>query len=321
MLGRGRGIDLSGHYGSPLRRVDGQPSGVPLEENDWPARSSDRRIAALVSVFVQRLGHFGLHGFLRGCRFRDGPTLNANETRRTWPTSSNTSTARPKANGAAGVLPMGTPRPNELKYLEIENEETVDDALLQQNSPCWPRRFGPRTRMSLVVGDFLYLGRSPIRSISSGAASGNVASPVDRKILGLGEQHIREVWFDVHVGTEGPTPDSHARGHAVPILTPWTRSPTGRVSGGRLRLQRQTLIRSAAPSRMRLPSCRRSRRAIADRNLCQLPPGRRPERQRLESGPRFPAIRRKSGCNRRATSRRCSRGSHAAPCPGPGDVR
>jgi DUF1680 family protein len=95
-----------------------------------------------------------------------------------------------------------------LKYIEIGNEEKIDDAYYQKFAALAPAIWAKDANVILVVGDFQYS-----RAISdpfhfSGAASGITSLAAHRKILQIVKQHNREVWFDVHVNTEGPTPDS-----------------------------------------------------------------------------------------------------------------
>ena len=60
--------------------------------------------------------------------------------------------------------------------------------------------------MILVVGDFVY--DEPIHDPMNftGAASKITNLAGHRKILALAREHDREVWFDVHIGTDGPGP-------------------------------------------------------------------------------------------------------------------
>jgi hypothetical protein len=60
----------------------------------------------------------------------------------------------------------------------------------------------------LIVGDFAYhkVITNPFKF--TGADSGISALAGHQKILQLAKEHDREVWFDVHVWTDGPQPDS-----------------------------------------------------------------------------------------------------------------
>jgi DUF1680 family protein len=106
----------------------------------------------------------------------------------------------------------GHPAPYRLKYLEIGNEERVDDAYYQKFAALAPAIWAKDANVILVVGDFQYSRTITDPMHFSGAASGITSLAAHQKILKLAKQHNREVWFDVHVNTEGPTPDSTLAG-------------------------------------------------------------------------------------------------------------
>jgi hypothetical protein len=56
----------------------------------------------------------------------------------------------------------------------------------------------------LVVGDFVYSRPITDPNRITGAASGITNLSAHRKILELARRHKREVWFDIHIGTEHP---------------------------------------------------------------------------------------------------------------------
>ena len=135
------------------------------------------------------------------------PTSTRTKLRPTWRTSSNTPTARRTVRGGRRVAD-GHPAPYKLKYLEIGNEEKIDDAYYAKFAAMAPAIWAKDANVILVVGDFLYSRPISDPFHFSGAASGITSLAAHRKILQLAKEHNREVWFDVHVGTEGPTPDS-----------------------------------------------------------------------------------------------------------------
>ena len=59
-----------------------------------------------------------------------------------------------------------------------------------------------------MVGDFVYTKtiRDPMNF--TGSVVGLTNLQAQQKILRLAKEHNREVWFDLHVGTDGPRPDS-----------------------------------------------------------------------------------------------------------------
>jgi hypothetical protein len=102
----------------------------------------------------------------------------------------------------------GHPTPYKLKYMELGNEERVDDSYFARFEALADSIWAKAPDVTLVVGDFVYSKhiQDPFRF--DGAASGITSLAAQQKILHLAKQHGREVWFDLHVGTDGPTPDS-----------------------------------------------------------------------------------------------------------------
>jgi alpha-L-arabinofuranosidase len=98
----------------------------------------------------------------------------------------------------------GHPRPYGLRYLELGNEERIDDRYYALFKPLAEAIWARDPQIVIVVGDFAY--GVPIRDPEriTGAASGVTSLATHRKILELAKKHGREVWFDVHVDTEGP---------------------------------------------------------------------------------------------------------------------
>jgi hypothetical protein len=64
----------------------------------------------------------------------------------------------------------------------------------------------------VVVGDFAYYERITDPFHFKGAYSGITTLAAQQKILQLAKENGREVWFDLHVGTEGPRPDGSLEG-------------------------------------------------------------------------------------------------------------
>ncbi len=106
----------------------------------------------------------------------------------------------------------GRPSPYRLKYLELGNEERVNEDYFQKFQPMAKAIWAKDPGIILVVGDFAY--SQPITDPFSfkGGASGITSLSAQQQILRLAKEHNREVWFDVHVGTDGPRPDSSLAG-------------------------------------------------------------------------------------------------------------
>jgi len=97
----------------------------------------------------------------------------------------------------------GHPKPYGLKYVEFGNEEKVDEDYWKRFEPAAKAMWAEDPALVLVVGDFLYSQeiKDPFKFTGSPVISSLAAH---KKILDLAKLHDREVWFDVHVGTESP---------------------------------------------------------------------------------------------------------------------
>lgn len=106
----------------------------------------------------------------------------------------------------------GHPTPYNLRYLQLGNEERVDEAYFKKFKPLAEAIWKNDPDIILVVGDFDY--REAIRDPFKfrGTASGITTLAAHQQILQLAKEHGREVWFDVHVWTDGPRPDSTLSG-------------------------------------------------------------------------------------------------------------
>ncbi len=97
----------------------------------------------------------------------------------------------------------GRTAPYKLKYLEIGNEEAINDDYWKKFEPIAEAIWAKDRDIILVVGDFAY-GRviaDPYR-FEGGAASNSLET--HRKILELAKKRDREIWFDIHISTNHP---------------------------------------------------------------------------------------------------------------------
>jgi hypothetical protein len=101
----------------------------------------------------------------------------------------------------------GRREPYHLKYVELGNEERVDESYFGKFKALAEAIWAKDSQIILIVGDFAYGKEIKDPFNFSGAASGITNLVAHQKILQLAKQHDREVWFDVHIGTEGPRPD------------------------------------------------------------------------------------------------------------------
>ena len=106
----------------------------------------------------------------------------------------------------------GHPAPYQLKYLELGNEERVDEKYAAKFDALAKAVWAKDPAVILVVGDFAYGKRIQDPLHFSGAASGITNLAGQQRILQVAKQYGREVWFDVHVGTNGPRPGADLDG-------------------------------------------------------------------------------------------------------------
>jgi DUF1680 family protein len=101
----------------------------------------------------------------------------------------------------------GHSAPYHLSYIELGNEERVDENYFQKFKPLAEAIWARDPRITIVVGDFAYgqAIRDPFHF--RGADSGITSLAAQQQIMQLARGHDREVWFDIHVGTNGPRPD------------------------------------------------------------------------------------------------------------------
>jgi alpha-L-arabinofuranosidase len=98
----------------------------------------------------------------------------------------------------------GHPAPYGLKQIELGNEERVDDAYFAKFKGLAEAIWAKDANMTLVVGDFCYHDAITDPFHITGADSKITTLAAQQQILRLAKAHGREVWFDVHIWTEGP---------------------------------------------------------------------------------------------------------------------
>lgn len=100
----------------------------------------------------------------------------------------------------------GHSKPYHLKYIELGNEERVDEGYYAKFKKLAEAIWAKDPTVILVVGDFAYGEAITDPFQFRGAASGITSLAAHQKILQLARQNNREVWFDLHIDTEGPIP-------------------------------------------------------------------------------------------------------------------
>ncbi len=98
----------------------------------------------------------------------------------------------------------GHPQPYRLRYIELGNEERVDEQYAGKFEALAKAIWGKDKEIIPVVGDFAY--DKPIEDAFqfAGAASRITTLAAQQRILQLAKANNGEVWFDVHVNTEQP---------------------------------------------------------------------------------------------------------------------
>jgi len=97
----------------------------------------------------------------------------------------------------------GRPEPCRLRYMQLGNEEAVDETYWQRFKPMAEAIWRKDPHITVVVADFAYdLAIEDPYDFRGGARITSLAA--HKKILDLAARHDREVWFDVHLWTDRP---------------------------------------------------------------------------------------------------------------------
>jgi hypothetical protein len=153
---------------------------------------------------------WGIFDFLNFCEaagFLAVPDVNCNETPHDMADFIEYVNGPAKSEWGRRRAADGHPKPYGLKHLEIGNEERVDESYFQKFKGIAEAIWARDPQIILIVGDFAYSRAINDPFHFNGAASRITTLAAQRKILQLARDHDREVWFDVHVGTDGPRPD------------------------------------------------------------------------------------------------------------------
>ena len=100
----------------------------------------------------------------------------------------------------------GHPQPYGLKFIQLGNEERIDDVYFAKFKPLADEIWKRDPAITIVVGDFVYDHPFTDPFQITGAASGIKTLAGQQKILQLAKERGREVWFDIHIDTNGPRP-------------------------------------------------------------------------------------------------------------------
>ena len=153
---------------------------------------------------------WGIPDFLNFCEaagFLGIPDFNVNETPQDMADFMQYVNGATNTTWGAQRAADGHPQPYGLKYLELGNEEAVNNTYYQKFQALARSIWAADSNVVLVVGDFSYSQIITNPYSFGGAASGITSLTAQQQILQLANQNNREVWFDVHVWDDGPTVD------------------------------------------------------------------------------------------------------------------
>jgi hypothetical protein len=154
---------------------------------------------------------WGIFDFLNFCEaagFLGIPDLDINESPRDMADFMDFLNSAPDTKWGGNRAIDGHPAPYRLKYIELGNEERVDDNYFENFKALADVIWAKDPANILIVGDFSSHKVITDPFTFSGADSGITTLAAQKKILDLAKQHDREVWFDLHVWTDGPQPES-----------------------------------------------------------------------------------------------------------------
>lgn len=149
---------------------------------------------------------WGIVDFMQLCEaagFECIPAVNLGETPESLAALVQYANAPVDSEWGARRAADGHPAPYVLRYLQLGNEEAVDESYWQHFAPQAEAIWAVDPDITLVVGDFAY--NEPISDPLNVTGAPRITTlETQRKILELAAAHGREVWFDVHVWSEFP---------------------------------------------------------------------------------------------------------------------
>jgi hypothetical protein len=154
---------------------------------------------------------WGIFDFLNFCEaadIRGIPDLDINESPQDLADFMDYLNGAPDSEWGRKRTADGHPAPYHLQFLELGNEERVDEDYFEKFKAAAKVIWAKDPSIILIVGDFSYHKVITDPFHFTGADSGITTLAAQQKILQLAQEHGREVWFDLHVWTDGPRPDS-----------------------------------------------------------------------------------------------------------------
>jgi len=166
----------------------------------------DRRPPVAGTWYPHSSNGWGIFDFLNLCEaagFLGIPAVNMGESPRDMADFVEYANGPAESEWGRRRAADGHPEPYRLKHVELGNEEAINDAYWEKFRPIAEAIWAKDPALILVVGDFAYnkVIVAPFH-FEGGAAANSLAT--HRKILELARDRGREVWFDIHVGTDHP---------------------------------------------------------------------------------------------------------------------
>ncbi len=99
----------------------------------------------------------------------------------------------------------GFPEPFNLKYIELGNEEKIDENYWQHFKPMAEAIWAKDPNITVVVGDLGYAGVIQDPFNFTGNPTGLTTLATYQQILELAKSHNRTIWADIHLSNNEPT--------------------------------------------------------------------------------------------------------------------
>jgi alpha-L-arabinofuranosidase len=167
---------------------------------------ADRRPPYHGTWYAHSSNGWGIFDFLNFCEaagFLGIPAINMNETPADMTDFIAYANGPDESDWGRRRAADGHGAPYGLKQLEIGNEEAINEGYWEKFKPLAESLWAKDPHLILVVGDFAY--EKTIGDPYNFAGAPLIKTlAVHKKILDLAREHNREVWFDVHIGTEQP---------------------------------------------------------------------------------------------------------------------
>ena len=166
----------------------------------------DRRPPYQGTWYPHSSNGWGIFDFLNLCEaagFLGIPAVNMDETPQDMADFMEYANGPARSEWGRQRAADGHAAPYRLGYLELGNEEAVNEAYWLKFKALAEAIWAKDPNVILVVGDFAYDKTINDPYNFSGAPSIKSLA-AHKKILDFARQHDREVWFDVHIGTEHP---------------------------------------------------------------------------------------------------------------------